>query len=102
MSTEMAAGVRSFQAINENPNLELKGGITNASLFSLTAFRRNLRPDWQSTYVVFKWNLLRLLQKQSQSEMVVGDVSKDNWQSLGGPGVHFNNNAWPTRNVQPG
>lgn len=96
----VSAGVSS--AVNENPDLEFKRGITKVSVFPLKAFCHNLRPDWQSAYVVFECNLLRFLQKQSQSAMVVGDVSKDIWQSLGGPGVHFNNNAWPTRNVQPG
>lgn len=95
-----AASPRS--TINQNLDLESEGGITNVSLFPLTGFRPNLRPDWQSTYVVFKWNLLLFLQTQSQSGPVVGDVSKDNWRSLGGPGVRFTNNAWPKHNVQPG
>lgn len=80
-------------AVNKNPDLEFKGGISKVSVFPLKAFRQDLRPDWQRAYVVFECNVLRFLQKQSQSAMVVGDVSKDNWQSLGGPGVHFNNNA---------
>lgn len=58
--------------INENPNLEFKGRIAKASVFPLKAFGHNLRPDWQSAYVVFERNVLRFLQKQSQSAMVVG------------------------------
>lgn len=40
-------------AINQKPDLESKGGIAKVSP-PLTAFHPNLRPDWQSTYVVFK------------------------------------------------
>lgn len=88
-------------AVNQNPNLEFTGAISGFCL-PLKAFRHNPRAAWQSAYVVFECNLFRFLQKQSQPAKVVGGVSTDNWQGLGGPGAPFTNNARPTRDGQPG